>query len=44
MWAEQAVFTSLLRRGRGGYHLVSDLGVWVRRREALARWAPRTAP
>jgi hypothetical protein len=41
MWAEQAVFTSLPRRGRGGYHLVSrSRGVGAADAQALARWAP----
>ena len=41
MWAEQAVFTSLPRRGRGGYHLVSrSRGVDEADAQALARWAP----
>ena len=41
MWAEQAVFTSLPRRGRGGYHLVSrSRGVRAADAQALARWAP----
>ena len=41
MWAEQAIFTSLSRRGRGGYHLVSrSRGVGESDAQALARWAP----
>ena len=41
MWAEQAVFTSLPRRGRGGYHLVSrSRGVGAADAQALERWAP----
>src|SRR5271166_5661940 len=41
VWAEQAVFTSLPRRGRGGYHLVSrSRGVGATDAQALARWAP----
>ena len=41
MWAEQAVFTSLVRRGREGYHLVSrSRGVDESEAQALARWAP----
>lgn len=41
MKAEQAVFTSLPRRGRGGYHLVSrSPGVGTTEAQALARWAP----
>ena len=41
MRAEQAVFTSIPRRGRGGYHLVSrSRGVGSTDAQALARWAP----
>ena len=41
VWAEQAVFTSLVRRGRGGYHVVSrSRGVDESDAQALARWAP----
>ncbi len=41
MWAEQAVFTSLPRRGREGYHLVSrSRGVSAAEAQDLARWAP----
>jgi hypothetical protein len=41
VWAEQAVFTSLPRRGRGGYHLVSrSQGVRATDAQALVRWAP----
>lgn len=41
MWAEQAIFTSLPRRGREGYHLVSrSPGVDVAEARALASWAP----
>jgi GTPase-associated protein 1, N-terminal domain type 2 len=41
VWAEQAVFTSLVRRGRRGYHLVSRSGaVDESDAQALARWAP----
>ena len=41
MRAEQAIFTSLPRRGRGGYHLVSrSRGVGSADAQALARWAP----
>jgi GTPase-associated protein 1, N-terminal domain type 2 len=41
VWAEQAVFTSLPRRGRGGYQLVSrSRGVGAGDAQALARWAP----
>jgi hypothetical protein len=41
VWAEQAVFTSLFRRGRAGYQLVSrSSGVDESEAHALARWAP----
>jgi hypothetical protein len=41
VWAEQAIFTSLPRRGRGGYHLVSrSRGVADPEAQALAQWAP----
>jgi hypothetical protein len=41
MWAEQAVFTSLPRRARGGYHLVAQSrGIGENDAQALARWAP----
>jgi hypothetical protein len=41
VWAEQAVFTSLVRRGRTGYHLVSrSRGVDASDAQALSRWAP----
>jgi hypothetical protein len=41
VWAEQAVFTSLPRRGRGGYHLVSrSRGVGAADAQILERWAP----
>jgi hypothetical protein len=41
LWAEQAVFTSLVRRGRAGYHLVSrSRGIAAADAQALARWAP----
>jgi hypothetical protein len=41
MWAEQAIFTSLPRRGREGYHLVSrSRGVGDAEARALASWAP----
>jgi hypothetical protein len=41
VWAEQAVFTSLPRRRRGGYHLVSrSRGISVSAARDLARWAP----
>jgi hypothetical protein len=41
VWAEQAIFTSLVRKGRGGYHLVSrSKGVDAGDAQVLARWAP----
>jgi hypothetical protein len=41
VWAEQAIFTSLVRRGRGGYQLVSrSKGIDESDTPALARWAP----
>lgn len=41
MWAEQAIFTSIPRRGREGYHLVSrSRGLDDAEAQALTRWAP----
>ncbi len=41
MWAEQAIFTSLPRNGRGGYHLVSrSRGISGQEAQAIARWSP----
>jgi GTPase-associated protein 1, N-terminal domain type 2 len=41
VWAEQAVFTSVARRGREGYHLVSkSRGVGAADAQSLAQWAP----
>jgi GTPase-associated protein 1, N-terminal domain type 2 len=41
VWAEQAVFTSLARRGREGYRLVSQSrGVGAADAQSLAQWAP----
>jgi hypothetical protein len=41
VWAEQAIFTSLARRGREGYHLVSQSrGVGAPDSQCLAQWAP----
>lgn len=41
MWVEQAIFTSLPRRGRGGYHLVSrSPGVTEADATTIASWAP----
>ncbi len=41
MWAEQAIFTSLPRHGRGGYHLVSrSRGVSAPEAQAITRWSP----
>ena len=41
MWVDQAIFTSLLRQGRGGYHLVSRTRK-LREEDAqvIARWSP----
>jgi hypothetical protein len=41
LWVEQAVFTSLPRRGRGGYHLVSrSEGVSETEAQAICTWSP----
>jgi hypothetical protein len=41
VWVEQAIFTSLLRHGRGGYHLVSrSKGVSDADAQALSTWSP----
>jgi hypothetical protein len=41
VWAEQAIFTSILRQGRGGYHLVCrSRGVDEPDAQAITRWAP----
>lgn len=41
MWFEQAIFTSLPRRGRGGYHLVSrSNGVGGADAQAISSWSP----
>ncbi len=41
MWVEQAVFTSLPRHGRGGYHLVSrSRRVSGEEAQAISRWSP----
>jgi hypothetical protein len=41
VWAEQAVFTSLPRRGRGGYHLVSrSPGIGEADAQIIAAWSP----
>jgi len=41
VWADQAIFTSLPRRGRAGYHLVArSPGVCELEAQALAAWAP----
>jgi GTPase-associated protein 1, N-terminal domain type 2 len=41
VWVEQAVFTSLPRRGRGGYHVVSrSPGVPEADASALSTWSP----
>jgi hypothetical protein len=41
VWAEQAIFTSLPRRGKGGYHLVSrSPGITDAEARALTTWSP----
>jgi hypothetical protein len=41
IWAEQAIFTSLTRRGRAGYHIVSrSPGLSEGDTVALATWSP----
>lgn len=41
VWAEQAIFTSMLRRGREGYHVVArSPGVTEGEASALAAWSP----
>jgi len=41
VWVEQAIFTSLPRHGRGGYHLVSrSKGVSGQDAQAISRWSP----
>jgi hypothetical protein len=41
VWAEQAIFTSIPRRGRGGYHLVSrSRGLDATEVQALTQWGP----
>jgi hypothetical protein len=41
VWAEQAIFTSLLRRGKSGYHLVArSRGVSDLEAGALMTWSP----
>jgi len=41
VWVEQAIFTSIMREGRGGYHLVSrSKGVHETDGQAIARWSP----
>ena len=41
MLAEQAIFTSLARRGKSGYHLVArSPGVTESEASALATWSP----
>ena len=41
MWVDQAIFTSLMRQGRGGYHLVARSRK-LREEDAqtIARWSP----
>jgi hypothetical protein len=41
MWAEQAIFTSLSRQGRAGYHVVArSPGVTDAEASSLATWSP----
>ncbi|MDR3632956.1 MAG: hypothetical protein P4L84_03915 [Isosphaeraceae bacterium] len=41
MWAEQAIFTSLSRQGRSGYHVVArSPGVTDAEASSLATWSP----
>jgi hypothetical protein len=41
VWAEQAIFTSLPRRGRDGYHLVSrSRGIGGSDAQAISMWSP----
>src|SRR5208337_3894072 len=41
VWVEQAIFTSLPRHGRGGYHLVSrSKRVSGEEAQAISRWSP----
>src|SRR5271165_3142386 len=41
VWVEQAIFTSLPRHGRGGYHLVSrSKGLSGQEAQAITRWSP----
>ena len=41
MWAEQAIFTSLSRQGRAGYHIVArSPGVTDAEASSLATWSP----
>src|SRR5205823_490496 len=41
VWAEQAIFTSLPRRGKAGYHLVArSPGVSDAEANALTTWSP----
>jgi len=41
VWAEQAIYTSMPRRGRAGYHVVSrSPGVTEAEATALATWSP----
>jgi hypothetical protein len=41
LWVEQAIFTSLPRHGRGGYHLVSrSRGLNRQEAQAITRWSP----
>jgi len=41
VWVEQAIFTSMARRGRSGYHVVaSSPGVSESEATALVTWSP----
>jgi hypothetical protein len=41
VWAEQTIFTSLPRRGKGGYHLVSrSPGITDAEARAVTTWSP----
>jgi hypothetical protein len=41
VWVEQAIFTSLMRHGRGGYHLVSrSKEISAAEAQAISTWSP----
>jgi hypothetical protein len=41
VWVEQAIFTSIMREGRGGYHIVCrSRGIDDQDAQAISRWAP----